>query len=316
MERRNVTVAAILIMVSWAAHAGEGFAPGDVFSDCERCPEMVVVPEGTFTMGTAVGAYERLDREGPQITVTIEQPFALGRFELTVGHFRAFVEATGYEPSPGCRVWREKWTNSPDHGWRNPSQPAEIEDDQPAVCVSWLDAKAYLEWLSGESGKSYRLPSESEWEYSARAGSGAARFWGESWNEGCGHANTYDIAGRKTFPYFPWEHAACNDGYGGLAPVGSFEPNAFGLHDMIGNVWEWTEDCYTASYVGAPKDGRPWVWEGGCERRSIRGGSWITAPERNRVAFRGRDPEDWHANYFGFRVARDLDPAELSADQD
>jgi formylglycine-generating enzyme required for sulfatase activity len=135
------------------------------------------------------------------------------------------------------------------------------------------------------------------------------------WNEGCEYANQYDIAGLKAYPYFDWVHAACNDGHADLAPVGSYKPNGFGLYDVIGNVWEWTEDCYTASYVGAPKDGRAWIWEGGCELHSVRGGSWITTPERNRIAYRGRDPEDRHANYFGFRVARDLDPTEVAAER-
>jgi formylglycine-generating enzyme required for sulfatase activity len=284
----------------------ETLNPGVVFSDCDGCPELVVIPAGSFKMGTPEGAYERLDREGPQITITFEEPFAMGRFEVTVGQFRAFAQETGYEPTPGCRIWNEMWTDSPIHGWQNPGQPERLDDDLPVVCTSWLDAQAYLTWLSEKTGKTYRLPSESEWEYAARAGTSSARFWGESWNEGCEHANTYDIAGRKAYPFFDWVHAACNDHHPGLSPVGSFKPNAFGLFDMVGNVWEWTEDCYTASYVGAPKDGRPWVWEGGCERRSIRGGSWITTPARNRAAYRGRDPEDRHANYFGFRVTRDL----------
>jgi formylglycine-generating enzyme required for sulfatase activity len=289
----------------------ERLEPGAIFSDCEGCPEMVVIAAGSFTMGTPEGAAERLEREGPQRTVTFEKPFALGRFELTVGQFRSFVLDTGYQPTPGCRIWNDMWTDSPDHGWQAPGQPALDRDDHPVVCVSWLDAQEYLRWLGEKTGRTYRLPSESEWEYGARAGTTTARFWGEAWNEGCEHANLYDIAGRKAYPYFDWTHAACNDHHAELAPVGSFEPNAFGLHDMIGNVWEWTEDCYTASYEGAPTDGRPWVWEGGCERRSIRGGSWITTPARNRVAYRGRDPVDRRANYFGFRAARDLDPDEV-----
>jgi formylglycine-generating enzyme required for sulfatase activity len=295
------------------ATSQENLQPGAVFRDCDGCPELVVIPAGSFKMGTPMGAYERLEREGPQISVSLAKPFAMGRFELTVAQFRAFTAETGHEPTPGCRIWNEMWTDSPAHGWQRPGQPERLSDELPVVCVSWLDAKAYLKWLSEKTGKPYRLPSESEWEYAARAGTQTARFWGEAWNEGCEYANLYDITGRKAYPYFDWVHAACSDNHADLAPVGSYKPNAFGLHDMIGNVWEWTEDCYTASYVGAPKDGRPWVWEGGCERRSIRGGSWITTPARSRVAYRGRDPVDRHANYFGFRVARNLAPNEIAA---
>jgi formylglycine-generating enzyme required for sulfatase activity len=180
-----------------------------------------------------------------------------------------------------------------------------VLENEPVSCISWHDAKAYVSWLSAKTGKRYRLLSESEWEYVARAGTSTRFFWGDSAEEACEHVNLFDASGRRMsdLPYVP---AECDDGFPFTAPVGSFDPNAFGLHDVTGNVWEWTEDCFTVPYPPDLGDGRSYQSEGDCEKRSIRGGSWITTPSRQRPAFRGRDPADVVFSPFGFRVARDL----------
>jgi formylglycine-generating enzyme required for sulfatase activity len=140
----------------------------------------------------------------------------------------------------------------------------------------------------------------------ARAGSNARWPWGESATDGCDFANLYDLAGRESFA-FGWEPARCRDGYPDVAPAGALRANAFGLHDMIGNVAEWVEDCYTDSYLGRPRDGHAWVWAGGCARRVLRGGSWVTPADRARSAFRDSAEIGTRADFIGFRVALDLD---------
>ena len=172
-------------------------------------------------------------------------------------------------------------------------------------CLSWIDARAYARWLSVQTGERYRLPSEAEWEYVARAGATTRYFWGDDAEPICNFSNSYDLSGRRASA-FAYEWAECDDGYTHVAPVGSFRPNPFGLFDVLGNVWEWTEDCYTLNYPAEPVDGSDYQSEGECELRSVRGGSWITRPERHRVSFRGRDPADNVFAPFGFRLARDI----------
>lgn len=280
---------------------------GDVFRDCADCPDLVVVPAGTFRMGFDGGEEGR--PEGPVRDVTIPRPFALGRVEVTQRQFAAFVAATRREMPGGCQVWRDgAWATPPEAGWSDPGYGRVPFDDEPVACVSWLDAQAFVEWLAALTGAPYRLPTEAEWEYAARAGSGTGYFWGEETGPpACDYANVYDAAGHRASG-FDWAPFACDDGYGQAAPVGAFRPNAFGLHDMVGNVWEWTADCYVAPYPAAPRDGSavPPPAGAACAKRSVRGGSWITRPSRQRVSFRGRDPEDARYSFFGFRVARDL----------
>ena len=280
---------------------------GETVKDCPTCPDLVAIPPGEFMMGTDAGSpdVDMMRGEGPQVKVKIERAFLVGRTEVTQGQFAEFVKDTGYQVKLGCRVWDNEFVEKRNASWQNPYQPRSPRPDDAINCVGWTDAKAYLAWLSKKAGKTYRLPTESEWEYAARAGSTTLRFWGDSPDEACDWANTFDISAKEKYP-FPWEFAACTDGYADIAPVGKFKPNAFGLYDMIGNVWEWVEDCYAGSHQGRPKDGRAWVWDGGCENRGTRGGGWNSAPERNRIAWPGRDPVERHAVYFGFRVARDI----------
>lgn len=280
------------------------WAWGETFQECARCPEMVVVGPGEFIMGAEGGEPGR--PEGPARLIDIRYPFAVGRYEVTFAEYEQFVRATGHPVSGGCRVWNGEWVY-PEvatfrlPGWHRP------ESRDPVACVSWLDAKAYVAWLNELTGSRYRLLSEAEWEYLARAGTDTPWPWGEKASDGCQVANIYDETGALEFG-FPWEPEDCNDGHGDPAPVGSYPANPFGLHDMIGNVWEWVEDCYRAPYYHLPVNGRAYQVAGDCERRSVRGGGWITRTSRQRTSFRGRDPEATLFSFFGFRVARDLAP--------
>lgn len=296
------------------AHSAEpAFAPS--WQDCDVCPRLRAVPVGSFLRGSDEGEPGR--PEGPVREVRIDRPFALGVHEVTVAQFAAFVAATGYAVAAGCRTLAASssaeaasprgWAFDPTRHWRAPGLSGDVQPDHPVVCVGRVDALAYVAWLSARTGERYRLPTESEWEYAARAGS-AGRFpWGGEAAQGCGVANLYDRSGRARHD-FGWEIADCDDGHAELAPVGSLAANAFGLHDLIGNVWEWTADCYRETYDDAPIDGSAVTGDPDCARWSVRGGSWMTRPSRNRVTFRGRDPNDARYAYFGFRVARELRP--------
>ena len=220
---------------------GGSMAPGTVFSDCTACPEMVVVPAGSFMMGSPTSDAEGFSDERPRHTVRIGAPFAVGVYEVTFAEWDACVRAGGcggYSPD--------------DEGWGRGSRPV--------MNVSWEDARAYVQWLSRETGQRYRLLTEAEWEYVARAGTTTGRYWGQGEAGQCRYANGDD-------------DAPCPDGYQFTAPVGSFQPNAFGLYDVLGNVREWTEDCWNRDYSGAPTNGSAWQ-AGDCSERMLRGGSW------------------------------------------
>lgn len=306
------------IMVAFLALTLSRFAiaqePLTVLHDCEDCPRVVVIPAGKFVMGTPVGAYEVNEEsgEGPPIRITITQPYAIGETEVTLGQFRAFIEATGYEVGDGCQVIKDGGIDDPQASWRKPVQPKRAKDNHPVSCITYADSVAYTDWLSEVTGETYRLPSESEWEYAARAGSAAPRPWGANNSfEGvsisltCEHANAYDVASQKEYT-FRWPFARCSDGFADVAPVASFQPSAYGLYDMMGNLWERVSDCYTASYWGRPPDARAWVWEGGCERRVVRGGGWYSRPTNVRPARRASGNVDGRGNDLGFRVVREL----------
>jgi formylglycine-generating enzyme required for sulfatase activity len=241
--------------------------PKDTFKDCEICPEMIVVPAGAFMMGA-----NENDDEKPVHGVTIASAFAVARFEAT------FTEWDACKSEGDCKHRPDDW----DWGRGN----------RPVIDVSWDEiTREYLPWLSRKSGKQYRLLTEAEWEYAARAGSGAKYMWGDE--IGWALANCAGCGSQ-------WDRKQS-------APVGSFQANAFGLHDMHGNVWEWVEDCYRDSYGHAPSDGGAAAEEAGC-RRVLRGGSWINLPEDLRSAARIRFHRFNRYAYFGFRVARTLTP--------
>ncbi len=272
---------------------------------------MVRVPAGSFVMGTptADGRAAATRAESQAVIVTIPRPFLMGRVELTRREYRAFVKDSGYDVRGPCLSWDENLARfSEDRGrsWQNPGRPREARDDHPVACVSWNDAKAYVQWLAHKTGKAYRLPSEAEWEYAARAGSNSLRPWGDSAADGCDFANLYDLSSREVYA-LGWDAVRCRDGYADLAPVGALRANPFGLYDMIGNVAEWVEDCATDSYVGRPRDARAWVWVGGCARHVQRGGSWLSPAERARSAYRDAGDAAARSDFVGFRVALDLE---------
>ena len=275
---------------------------GRQFRDCVRCPEMVVVPPGTYMMGSSWWEAGWFDDEVPMHWVKIAHPFAVGVYEVTRGEFGRFVSATGRSMGNSCWTHEDgEWEKRAGKSWRNPG--FRQTEAHPVVCVSWDDAKAYVGWLSKKTGKEYRLLSESEWEYVARAGTKTPCYWGESvWSQ-CRYANGADEASGD----FGWGKAPCDDGYARTSPVGTFSPNRWKLRDVLGNVWEWVEDCWNGSYHGAPTDGSAWE-SGDCGVRVMRGGSWGSGPRYLRSANRGWTTTGFRPYRVGFRVARTLTP--------
>ena len=264
-------------------------------------PEMVVIPPGVFRMG-CVSSRDCEDSEHPVHEVRIASPFALSKHEVTVGGFARFVDATGHRTSDSCWTYEAgEWKDRSGWNWRSPGFGQ--TDGHPVVCVNWGDAVAYVAWLSRETGEAYRLPSESEWEYAARAGTTTKYHFGNEESGLCRYGNHADASSS-----FSWRNQGCSDGVGlGTAPVGSYGANGFGLHDVHGNVWEWTVDCWNDSYVGAPSDGRAWE-RGDCAKRVLRGGSWFNFPGFLRSAYRSRVAPGNRSGFSGFRVARTLTP--------
>ncbi|MFM9886955.1 MAG: SUMF1/EgtB/PvdO family nonheme iron enzyme [Burkholderiales bacterium] len=279
----------------------QSMQPGTVFGDCEGCPEMVVIPPGRFVMGSPANEEGRFNNESPQREVAIPRVIAVGKFEITRGQFERFAQEENRPLGDGCfALISGKWEKQADKNRRNPGFPQ--TDDHPVVCVDWNDARAYVAWLSRKSGKTYRLLTEAEWEYAARATATSARYWGEGFNpDGCRYANIADATAKQTFS--SWTNAAnCSDNHVYTAPTGRFLPNRFGLHDMLGNVWEWVEDCWNENYNGAPNDGSAWT-SGDCSQRVLRVGAWYNDPRFARTAFRVRHVTAFRGS-FGFRVAR------------
>ena len=296
---------ALMLAACGSIQQQSGYA---VFSDCDICPEMMVVPAGRFLMGTSDEDPENWspDREGPRHPVTIARGFAIGRFEITRQEYWRFVEATGRNQT-GCASWTgESWKGDVGRNWRNPGFAQ--TDRDPVVCVSWSDAKAFADWLAKLSGKPYRLATEAEWEYAASAGSITRRFWGDGANEACAFANVGDRSMQRELGWTPF--ADCEDGYAHTAPVGSYRSNAWGLHDMLGNVWEWTGDCWTdgenRGYRGAPEDGSARAWDD-CPIRVTRGAAWNSNPRNVRTTNRGNFSSTTPYDSVGFRVVRSLD---------
>ena len=280
------------------------FAVGEPFRDCPDCPELVVVPSGSFMMGSPSHEELRVDEEGPVHQVRIGQPFAVGVYEVTVSEFGHFVDETGHSAGDSCYTSEgDEWESREDRGWRNPGFGQ--GSAHPVVCMSWHDARAYVDWLSRRTGEHYRLLSESEWEYVARAGTRTARYWGEGESGQCGHANGVDTSAKRQYSFL--YAVSCDDGHVHAAPVGSYGTNAWGLHDVLGNVLEWTADCWNDSYTGALSDGSAWE-SGDCSSRVLRGGSWGDEPRVLRSAFRYGGNSGTRYNGIGFRVARTLTP--------
>jgi formylglycine-generating enzyme required for sulfatase activity/predicted Ser/Thr protein kinase len=274
---------------------------GEIFRDCPTCPLMKVLPPGRFNQGSAADDPDAQPFEQPQHPVAIAYPLGMGVYEVTVGEFREFVDATSRKIT-GCTVYEGSWRERPDLSWSDVGYPQ--TSTHPVACVSWSDALDYTAWLSHKTGQRYRLPSASEWEYAARAGSEAPRPWSNELAAACNIANVADLSAAQRYP--GWKVHPCNDGYVYSAPVGSFAPNSFGLYDMLGNVFEWVQDCWHPDYRGSPSDGSAWL-SGDCSQHDLRGGSWFTAPSYVSVTARNRFDTSYRSNSIGFRIVREIE---------
>jgi formylglycine-generating enzyme required for sulfatase activity len=281
--------------------------PKDVFKECQNCPDMVVVAPGEFLMGsnkTEIDNGLAVANEAPQHKVMVKERLAVGRFEVTRDQFAAFVNATGYKGSGRCFTFEQNIPQEREN--RSFLMPGYAQEgNHPAVCVSWNDAKAYVDWLSKTTGKSYRLPSEAEYEYAARAGTTLRFAFTDDPAEICRFANGADQAAKTAGLPEDAPYMACNDGYPFTAPVGAMAANAFGLYDLIGNVWEWTADCFADDYTGAGPDSAART-QANCTAHAVRGGDWFSSPSSLRPAVRAKASPDAHHDDIGFRVVRTL----------
>lgn len=302
--------------IDLATHYGL-YRPGQNFTDGMRSggrgPVMVVVPHGGFSMGAGARERDASDAERPQHYVRFDRGFALARTETTVGQFRRFVEATGHQTRAERRgystVYDERRGNLVRRSgvdWRHDYTGAPASDDLPVLHVSARDAEAYAQWLSEQTGQAYRLPSEAEFEYALRAGSEGRFPWGDA-DTPPANAGNFTGARDRSPSGRDWRNAfpGYGDGHWGPAPVASFAANAFGLHDMAGNVSEWVADCWHDSYRRAPADGGAWV-NPGCRTRVLRGGSWASSPAQTRSAWRLSADADTTNARLGFRLARGI----------
>ncbi len=314
-----------IALVSGACERSETHPPPETYrGDVESLPknireekagiELFLVKPGEFLMGRGP-TEEGNANELPRHRVRIVRPYYLGKFEVTVGQFKKFAEATGYvtdaEKRGGASGWDGKrWGRKRGVNWKNPGFSQETA--HPVVAISLNDARAFCRWL----GEGYRLPSEAEWEYAARAGAETAFSWGTNLQDICLYANGGDASAKKLFP--AWKTSACDDGSAWTAPVGSYRPNRWGFYDMSGNAWEWCEDAWHGSFKGAPADQSVWGEVGGGGRRVLKGGSWYFEPQDLRPSWRGTHRAHDATNGAGFRVLKDLggpaDPRKSSGD--
>ena len=279
-----------------------------VFRDCDHCPELVVVPPGTYLMGSPASEEGRDEDEGPRHRVVVANAFAVGTAEVTRGEYARFVRDTGHSGDDSCRTFEgEKWKKRSGRDWRDPGYHQ--TDRHPAVCVNWDDAQRYVAWLSRETGEAYRLPSESEWEYVARGGTDTSRHWGDGSRFQCRYANGADEALKGRYRDRREEIGSCGDRHVHTAPAKRYAKNGYGLFDVLGNVWEWTADCGNDRYDEAPGDGSDWA-RGKCSLRILRGGSWYSEPNSLRSANRLLNKAGLRNGNVGFRVVRELRSAQ------
>jgi len=299
------------------ARTYSSYRPGQVISDhyldiVGSAPAMVVIPLGSFEMGASQNERGHASSEQPQHEVDIAHGLAMARSETTVAQFREFVRASGYTPDSdrlgGASVYDEasgRMQLQSDADWRDGYDGKRARDNDPVVNVSWNDARAYAQWLSQRTGKHYRLPTEAEFEYAERGGTTTPYWWGDGTPKK--PLENLTGGGDRSPSHRSWSNAFndYDDGWWGPAPVMSFAANPFGLYDIDGNVSEWVEDCWHDNYTRAPHDGTAWV-NPGCALRVIRGGSWGSAPDQDRSAFRQAAPADARSGRVGFRVVREL----------
>lgn len=293
------------------------YNPGQILQDpflhgSGVAPAIVVIKSGSFMMGSPDNESGRAENEGPQHRVTFAQGFAIGLQEVTVGQFRQFATATGFrtaaEIEGKSRAYDERLGRITDRdqiNWTHDYEGNPAEDNLPALHLNWYDAQAYVKWLSEQTGHPYRLPSEAEFEYATRGGTVSAYWWGDERPEEPVENLTGTEDTSRSGRQWSTGFRRYGDGFWGPAPGASFPPNSAGLHDMAGNVSEWVQDCWHATYVLAPVDGTAWD-NPGCKRRVARGGYWASAPEHSRSASRLSAVASLHGPTVGFRIARDL----------
>lgn len=261
-------------------------ALAEEIQDCEDCPALVVLPGGDFVRSIYANA--------PQQEVSVGA-FALGKYEVTIAEFTAFVDDTGYEVEPGCALYTALgMRDDADASWRNPGFT--LPGNAAVVCVSWNDANAYVAWLSEKTGRAYRLPSEAEWDYAAHAGQENNLAYFLRAGLGPLEANCSDCGGLDLMGHDDVLFPMAVDG---------FPANDFGINVILGNVAEWVADCYHATYEGAPVDGTAWL-AGECDQRVARGGGWHSL-WAELAGTRQAASADYRDNAIGFRIARDLD---------
>jgi formylglycine-generating enzyme len=275
--------------------------PGAVIRDCPTCPAMTVLPAGRFKQGSAGAESGSASFEKPLHSVLIARSLAMSTNVITVDEFQQFIAATGRDMQ-SCDTYDGEWKHMAGNSWSNPGF---VQTGQhPVTCASWNDAQAYAQWLSMKTGHRYRLPSASEWEYAARAGREAAQPWNPDGSEACAYANIADKSAAQRYP--GWVVFGCDDGYVYTAPVGSFKANSFRLNDMLGNVFQWTADCWNIDYTGAPIDGSART-DGNCSERELRGGSWFSNPAYVRANYRNHFAADYRTSSVGIRLVRDIE---------
>lgn len=308
MARLIVAACSIIALSACAASPNGG-------RECADCPEMVTVPAGTAILGAADDDRFRNPDELPERRVDVLAPFAVGRYEVTRGEYQAFVRATGRAIGGDCltdRVRRGTWAVDAGTNFLDPGFPQ--SDEHPVACVSWDEAQAYVDWLNTRTSGGYRLLTEAEWEYVARAGvvSNTTYPWGSDPGLGCAFANGFDRTAMTTYAemdtsgYKVFDPLPCADDWLNTAPVGSLTANGFGVHDMIGNVSEWVGDCYAAARGDSPAAAPPAATDESCARRLAKGGSWGTLAHNLRTAERLPYPATHRDDSIGFRVAKTL----------
>jgi formylglycine-generating enzyme required for sulfatase activity len=268
--------------------------PQDTFKECANCPEMVLVPAGEFMMGSPENETERYAQEGPQHKVKISRPFTLGKLKITRDQFETFLRETSY--SIGDRCYTIEGGEVEERVGRSFGNPGFVQEgNHPAVCVNWYDARSYVEWLTRKTGKLYRLPSEAEWEYAARAGTTTPFWWGGSITpEQANYDGSTVYAGGDK-----------GENRQKTVPVDNFEPNAWGLYQVHGNAFEWVEDCWNDSYRNALADASAMLI-GNCTRHVRRGGAWNYPAATLRSAYRDSRPGTTRGSNMGLRVARTI----------
>ncbi len=265
---------------------------------------MIELPSGKAMLGAEPYEANRKRGDMDLREVTFDYRLAVARTETTRGQYRAFMAETGHKMAEeGCNTWSTYRIMGYDraNSWESAGYPQ--NDSHPVVCVSHVDATAYTHWLAAKTGKPYRLLSSAEYEYATRAGTRGPWFWGTANRDACTYANVADRNLRRTHTFAPTFD--CDDGYERTAPVAKYKPNPWGLYDMLGNVWEWTDDCLHRDASNAPLDGSAWLAEdnGECDRRVPRGASWVSGTDWTRAAAQAGDYAIYHSQLLGFRVA-------------